>query len=182
MNLLAVGAALGLMNAIFEWGWGHSLFGISATAPVEVFVPVLLISILFGLSMDYEVFLVSRMHEEWVRTGSNRLAVTLGQAGTGRVITAAAAIMILVFASFALGPSIIIKQFGLGLAGAIIIDAFIIRTVVVPSLMHVFGNANWWLPRWLDRAIPHLNVEGSHAPSAAPAPPEPVTAQPAPDR
>jgi putative drug exporter of the RND superfamily len=183
MNLLSVGAALGLMNAIFEWGWGHSLFGISATAPVEVFVPVLLISILFGLSMDYEVFLVSRMHEEWVWTGSNRMAVTLGQAATGRVITAAAAIMILVFASFALGPSIIIKQFGLGLAGAIIIDAFIIRTVVVPALMHVFGTANWWLPRWLDRAIPHLNVEGSHAPSAAPAPPpEPVTAHPAPDR
>jgi putative drug exporter of the RND superfamily len=117
MNLLSVAAALGLMNAIFVSGWGHSLFGISA----EVFVPVLLISILFGLSMDYEVFLVSRMREEWVRTGDNRLAVTLGQAATGRVITAAAAIMILIFASFALGPSIIIKQFGLGLAGAIII-------------------------------------------------------------
>jgi RND superfamily putative drug exporter len=161
MNLLSVGAALGLMNAVFSWGWGHSLFGISTTAPVEVFVPVLLISILFGLSMDYEVFLVSRMHEEWIRTGDNHRAVTLGQAATGRVITAAAAIMILIFASFALGPSIVIKQFGLGLAGAIIIDAFLIRTMVVPALMHLSGNANWWLPRWLDRAIPHLNVEGS---------------------
>jgi RND superfamily putative drug exporter len=177
MNLLAVAAALGLMNAIFAWGWGHSLFGISATAPVEVFVPVLLISILFGLSMDYEVFLVSRIREEWARTGDNRLAVTRGQAATGKVITAAATIMILVFASFALGPSIIIKQFGLGLAGAIIIDAFIIRTALVPALMHLTGNANWWLPRWLDRLIPHLNVEGAHpAPALVPAPARPRTA------
>ncbi|HVW81109.1 MAG TPA: MMPL family transporter [Mycobacteriales bacterium] len=166
MNLLSVGAALGLMNAVFEWGWGKSLFGISAKAPVEVFVPVLMVSILFGLSMDYEVFLVSRMHEEWVARRDNRAAVTVGQAATGRVITAAAAIMILVFASFALGPSVVIKQFGLGLAGAIIIDAFIVRTVLVPALMHVFGEANWWLPRWLDRLIPQLNVEGSDAPVA----------------
>lgn len=166
MNLLSVGAALGLMNVIFEWGWGRSLFAIPATAPVEVFVPVLMISILFGLSMDYEVFLVSRIHEEWVRTRDNRLAVTLGQAATGRVITAAALIMILVFASFALGPSVIIKQFGLGLAGAIIIDAFIVRTILVPSLMHLFGNANWWLPRRLDRIIPQLNVEGADTATA----------------
>jgi RND superfamily putative drug exporter len=132
---------------------------------------VLLISILFGLSMDYEVFLVSRVREEWARTGDNRLAVTRGQAATGRVITAAATIMILVFASFALGPSIVIKQFGLGLAGAIIIDAFIIRTVLVPALMHLSGNANWWLPQWLDRLIPHLNVEGAHNPAPAPVKP-----------
>jgi RND superfamily putative drug exporter len=159
MNLLSIGASLGIMNAIFEWGWGHSLFGISGTAPVEVFVPVLLFSILFGLSMDYEVFLVSRMHEEWLLNDDNRMAVTLGQAETGRVITAAAAIMILVFASFVLGGIIIIKQFGIGLAGAIFIDAFIVRTVLVPSLMHLFGKANWWLPGWLDRVIPHLSVE-----------------------
>jgi RND superfamily putative drug exporter len=161
MNLLSVGAALGLMNVVFEWGWGQSLFGISAKAPVEVFVPVLMVSILFGLSMDYEVFLVSRMHEEWVARRDNREAVTVGQAATGRVITAAAAIMILIFASFALGPNVVIKQFGLGLAGAIIIDAFIVRTILVPALMHLFGDANWWLPRWLDRALPQLNVEGS---------------------
>ena len=159
MNLLSIGASLGIMNAIFEWGWGHSLFGISGTAPVEVFVPVLLFSILFGLSMDYEVFLVSRMHEEWLLNDDNRVAVTLGQAETGRVITAAAAIMILVFASFVLGGIVIIKQFGIGLAGAIFIDAFIVRTVLVPSLMHLFGKANWWLPGWLDRVIPHLSVE-----------------------
>jgi RND superfamily putative drug exporter len=163
MNLLSVGASLGIMNAIFEWGWGHALFGISSKAPVEVFVPVILISILFGLSMDYEVFLVSRMREEWVRKHDNSSAVTLGQAGTGRVITAAALIMILVFASFAFGSSVVIKQFGIGLAGAILIDAFIVRTVLVPSLMHLFGKANWWLPSWLDRVIPHLNVEGADA-------------------
>ncbi|MGH3378755.1 MAG: MMPL family transporter, partial [Actinoallomurus sp.] len=180
MNLLSVAAALGVMNAVFEWGWGHSLFRISAKAPVEVFIPVLLISILFGLSMDYMVFLVSRMREEWARTPDNDLAVTRGQAATGRVITAAAAIMILVFASFALGDNVIIKQFGLGLAGAILIDAFIIRTVLVPALMHLTGNANWWLPARLSRIIPNFNVEGADTTVSAPPPAEPVTASPAP--
>jgi RND superfamily putative drug exporter len=176
MNLLSVAAALGVMNAVFEWGWGKSLLSIHATAPVEVFVPVLMISILFGLSMDYEVFLVSRMHEEWVRTGDNRRAVTVGQAATGRVITAAALIMILVFGSFALGDSVVIKQFGLGLAAAILIDAFIVRTVLVPALMHLFGRGNWWLPDWLDRILPQLNVEGADK-AIPPAPaPEPVGA------
>jgi putative drug exporter of the RND superfamily len=168
MNLLSVAAALGVMNAVFEWGWGHSLFSIPAKAPVEVFVPVLLISILFGLSMDYQVFLVSRIHEEWAHKRDNNLAVTRGQAATGRVITAAATIMILVFGSFALGSNVIIKQFGIGLAAAIFIDAFVVRTVLVPALMHMFGNANWWLPTWLDRAIPQLNVEGAAAPPAEP--------------
>ena len=167
MNLLSVGAALGIMNAVFSWGWGHSLFGISGTAPVEVFVPVLMFSILFGLSMDYEVFLVSRMHEQWLVGHDNRAAVTFGQAETGRVITAAAAIMILVFASFVFGGSIVIKQFGIGLAGAIVIDAFIVRTVLVPSLMHLLGKANWWLPGWLDRAVPHLSVEAGDIPEPA---------------
>lgn len=175
MNLLSAGAALGVMNAVFEWGWGHSLFRISAKAPIEVFVPVLLISILFGLSMDYEVFLVSRIHEEWAHGRNNHDAVTVGQAATGRAITAAAAIMILVFASFALGDSVVIKQFGLGLAGAILIDAFIVRTVLVPSLMHLFGNANWWLPNWLDRALPHLNIEGADRPISVPVEPVPVS-------
>jgi putative drug exporter of the RND superfamily len=159
MNLLSVGAALGIMNAVFEWGWGHSLLGVSRTGPVEVFIPVIMFSVLFGLSMDYEVFLVSRMQEEWVVSHDNRLAVTKGQTETGRVITAAALIMILVFLSFLLGGNIIIQQFGIGLAGAIIIDAFIVRTVLVPSLMHMMGNANWWLPTWLDRVLPHVNIE-----------------------
>jgi RND superfamily putative drug exporter len=120
-------------------------------------------SVLFGLSMDYEVFLVSRMQEEWVVTHDNRLAVTKGQTETGRVITAAALIMILVFLSFLLGGNIIIQQFGIGLAGAIIIDAFIVRTVLVPSLMHMMGKANWWLPAWLDRLLPHVNIEDPEA-------------------
>ena len=170
MNLLSVGAALGILNAVFEWGWGDSFFRIPAKAPVEVFLPVMLISILFGLSMDYEVFLVSRMREEWVRRRDPAGAVTIGQAATGRVITAAAAIMILVFASFALGANAVIKQFGIGLAGAILIDAFVIRTVLVPALMHLFGRANWWLPGWLDRVIPQLNVEGRTPDAGGPRP------------
>ncbi|HET6874214.1 MAG TPA: MMPL family transporter, partial [Acidimicrobiales bacterium] len=173
MNLLSVGAALGILNAVFEWGYGDSFFRIAATAPVQVFLPVMLISILFGLSMDYEVFLVSRMREEWVRRRDSGAAVRVGQASTGRVITAAAAIMILVFTSFALGDSVVIKQFGIGLAGAILVDAFIVRTVLVPSVMHLFGDANWWLPGWLDRILPHLNVEGVDAdpePEVRPAP------------
>jgi RND superfamily putative drug exporter len=161
MNLLSVGAALGIMNAVFEWGWGASLFGITKTLPVEVFIPSIMFSILFGLSMDYEVFLVSRMHEEWLRTGDNRTAVTQGQTETGRVITAAALIMVLVFLSFLLGGNSIIDQFGIGLSGAILIDAFIVRTVLVPALMHLNGPVNWWLPGWLDRALPQVNVEGT---------------------
>jgi putative drug exporter of the RND superfamily len=164
MNLLSVGAALGVMTAVFEWGWGRSLLGFNGSVPVEVFIPVIMFSVLFGLSMDYEVFLVSRMYEEWHRSKDNRRAVTLGQAETGRVITAAAIIMILVFLSFLLGGSVIIQEFGIGLAAAIIIDAFVVRTVLVPSLMHVFGRANWWLPPWLDRRLPHLNVEASDPP------------------
>jgi putative drug exporter of the RND superfamily len=169
MNLLSVGAALGVMNAVFSWGWGSSFLGNWGAAPVEVFLPVLVFSVLFGLSMDYEVFLVSRMQEEWLRTGDNRLAVTTGQAATGRVITAAASIMVLVFLSFALDDSVIIQQFGVGLAAAVIVDAFVVRTVVVPALMHLCGRANWCLPGWLDRRLPTLHIESeptSPAPSA----------------
>ncbi len=166
MNLLSVGAALGVMNAVFGWGWGSSILGFSGTAPVAVFLPVIMFSVLFGLSMDYEVFLVSRIHEQWMRTGDNRLAVTTGQAVTGRVITAAASIMILVFLSFLFGQTIIIQQFGIGLAAAILIDAFVVRTILVPALMHLCGRANWWLPGWLDRRLPHLAVD---VPDAAPA-------------
>jgi RND superfamily putative drug exporter len=174
MNLLSVGAALGVLNAVFDWGWGHSLIGVSGDNPVEVFLPVLLFSILFGLSMDYQVFLVSRMHEQWLLTRDNRDSVTLGQAETGRVITAAATIMILVFVSFVFGGSIVIKQFGLGLAAAVLLDAFIVRTVLVPALMHLFGNANWWLPRWLDRIVPQLSLEAEEDPDAASQPAIPV--------
>jgi putative drug exporter of the RND superfamily len=123
-------------------------------------------SVLFGLSTDYEVFLVSRIHERWIATGDNRVAVTTGQAVTGRVITAAASIMILVFLSFLFGQSIVIQQFGIGLAAAITIDALVGRTTLVPALMHLCGRANWWLPGWLDRRLPHLAVD---VPDAAPA-------------
>ncbi len=160
MNLLAVGASFGLVVAVFQWGWGSSLIG-SGTGPIESYLPIIMIAILFGLSMDYQVFLVSRMHEEWVNTNDNETAIVHGQANTGRVISAAALIMICVFFSFAFGGERIIAEFGIGLGGAVMLDAFILRTVLVPSMMHFIGKANWWMPRWLDRVVPHLAVEAS---------------------
>ncbi len=160
MNLLATGASFGLVVAVFQWGWGSSLIG-AGTGPVETFLPVIMIAILFGLSMDYQVFLVSRMHEEWLNTGSNQEAINRGQANTGRVISAAALIMISVFSSFAFGGQRIIAEFGIGLGGAVLMDAFILRTVLVPSLMHFFGKANWWMPKWLERVVPHVAVEAT---------------------
>lgn len=160
MNLLSALASFGLVVAFFQWGWGSEAFGLGAAGPVEAFLPVIMISILFGLSMDYQVFLVSRMHEEWVHTRDNTRAVIVGQAQTGRVITAAATIMIAVFGAFVLaGGERAVAMFGIGLASAVAIDAFILRTMLVPALMHLFGNANWWLPSWLDRILPHLSVE-----------------------
>jgi len=158
MNLLAVAASFGLVVAVFQWGWGSSLIG-SGTGPIESYLPIIMIAILFGLSMDYQVFLVSRMHEEWTHTGDNEQAIVRGQANTGRVITAAALIMICVFFSFAFGGQRIIAEFGIGLGGAVLIDAFILRTVLVPALMHYFGKANWWIPKWLDRIIPNVALE-----------------------
>ena len=160
MNLLAAGASFGLVVMVFQWGWGSSLIG-AGTGPIESFLPIIMIAILFGLSMDYQVFLVSRMHEEWLNTNDNEEAITRGQANTGRVITAAALIMICVFSSFAFGGQRVIAEFGIGLAGAVLLDAFILRTVLVPSLMHYMGRANWWMPRWLDRITPHVAVEAT---------------------
>ena len=162
MNLLAVAASFGLVVAVFQWGWGNALIG-SGTGPIESYLPIVMIAILFGLSMDYQVFLVSRMHEEWVNTNDNEKAIIHGQANTGRVITAAALIMVCVFFSFAVGGERIIAEFGIGLGGAVLMDAFILRTVLVPSLMHFFGKANWWMPKWLDRVVPHVAVEASDA-------------------
>jgi len=159
MNLLSIGAAFGLIVAVFQWGWGASLIGIDGTGPIISFFPIFLFAIIFGLSMDYEVFLMSRIHEEWERDRDATLAVTRGLALTGRVITAAAAIMVTVFLSFMLGEDRIIKLFGLGLAAAIFIDAVIIRSVLVPALMQLFGERAWWLPSWLDRILPRLHVE-----------------------
>ncbi|MBI3647600.1 MAG: MMPL family transporter [Actinobacteria bacterium] len=159
MNLLSIAAAFGVLTAVFQWGWLGGLFGVNRTGPVEAFLPVMLFAILFGLSMDYEVFLVMRIHEEWLRGGDNKEAVKRGLAATGRTITAAAVIMVVVFGSFILGGQRIIKEFGLGLAAAILVDAVIIRTALVPSLMLLMGRANWWFPKWLDRILPHVHVD-----------------------
>jgi putative drug exporter of the RND superfamily len=159
MNLLAAGGAFGLSVMIFQWGWLSDSLGAGPGAPIDAWIPVMLFAILFGLSMDYQVFLVSRMHEEWVRSKDNRRAVTLGQGETGGIITAAALIMIAVFLGFLLTPGRPIKIFGFGLASAVFLDAFILRTMLVPSLMHIFGKANWYFPRWLDRITPRVSVE-----------------------
>jgi RND superfamily putative drug exporter len=158
MNLLSIAAAYGVVVAVFQWGWFGGLLGIKGTGPIEPFVPMMLFAIVFGLSMDYEVFLLSRVREEYDRTGDNGLAVADGLAATARVITAAAAIMICVFASFVLGDLRIIKLFGLGLAFAILIDATLVRIVLVPATMELLGDRNWWFPRWLEW-VPKVHVE-----------------------
>jgi RND superfamily putative drug exporter len=159
MNLISIAAAFGIVTAVFQWGWLGAVFGVYRPGPVEAFLPVMLFAILFGLSMDYEVFLVMRIHEEWLRTGDNRVAVRRGLSATGGTITAAAAIMIVVFGSFILGGQRVIKEFGVGLAAAIFVDAVIIRTALVPALMLLMDKANWWFPRWLDRVLPRIHVE-----------------------
>ena len=160
VNLLSVAASYGVIVAVFQWGWLGGFFGIGATAPIDPWIPLMMFTILFGLSMDYEVFLLSRIGEEWRRSGDNSMAVADGLAKTARVITAAAAIMICVFGSFVFGdPLHVLKVFGLGLASAILIDATLVRMVLVPSIMELLGPANWWMPRWLDRAVPTLGAE-----------------------
>jgi RND superfamily putative drug exporter len=163
MNLLSIGAAFGILVAVFQWGWAGSLFGVNRPGPIEAFLPVMLFAILFGLSMDYQVFLVTRIHEEWLKTGDNSLAVRNGLAGTGKTITAAALIMILVFGSFILGGERVIKEFGLGLAAGILVDALIIRMAIVPSVLTLTGRANWWFPGWLDRMLPNVGFEPADA-------------------
>ncbi len=158
MNLLSIGAAYGVVVAVFQWGWLSGPLGIEGTGPIEPFVPMMLFAIVFGLSMDYEVFLLSRIREEYDRTGDNALAVADGLAATARVITAAAAIMICVFGSFVLGDLRVIKLFGLGLAVAIFIDATIVRVLLVPATMELLGKTNWWFPKWLEW-VPQLHVE-----------------------
>ena len=159
MNMLSIGAAYGVSVAVFQWGWFGSVLGIEP-APVEPFIPIMLFAVLFGLSMDYEVFLLSRMKEEYERTGDSVNSVADGLAATARVITAAAAIMVVVFGSFVLEDNRVVKLFGMGLATAIAIDATLVRMLIVPSTMELLGARNWWLPRWLDRIIPNLRIEG----------------------
>ena len=161
LNIFSIGAAFGILVAVFQWGWLGSLLGVNSTGPVESFLPVMLFAIVFGLSMDYQVFLVSRIHEEWVKSGDNKLAVRNGLATTGKTITAAALIMILVFGSFILGGERVIKEFGLGLAGGILVDAVVIRMAIVPSVMILMGKSNWWFPRWLDRILPNIGIDQS---------------------
>ena len=160
MNLLSIGAAYGLVVAVFQWGWGADVVGIGREGPIEAFLPMMMFAILFGLSMDYEVFLLSRIKEEYDRTGDNGLAVADGLSATARVITAAALIMVTVFGSFIFTDDRIVKMFGLGLAAAILIDATIVRMVLVPATMELLGKANWWFPRWLSW-LPVIHVEGS---------------------
>jgi RND superfamily putative drug exporter len=164
MNLLSVGAALGVVTAVFQNGFGASLLGIDKTGPIVAFLPVLMFPILFGLSMDYEVFLVSRIYEEWRHRRDTREAVTHGLAATGRTITAAAAIMVLVFGAFVLGGQRVIELFGVGLAGAVFLDALIVRSVIVPAVMLMLGDANWALPGWLDRLLPRPRIEAERRP------------------
>ncbi len=172
MNLLSIGAAYGIVVALFQWGWLSDLTNVEP-APIEPWVPMMLFAIVFGLSMDYEVFLLSRVREEWHRTGDSRTSVADGLAATAKVITAAAAIMVFVFGTFILENERTVKLMGTGLAAAILLDATIVRMLLVPATMELLGDRNWWLPRWLDRILPNIDVEG-HA--------EPVVAEPEPER
>jgi RND superfamily putative drug exporter len=178
MNLLSIGAAYGVVVAVFQWGWAKGLVGIETTMPVNPLVPLIMFAILFGLSMDYEVFLLSRVREEFLKHGDSHRAVVDGLGSTARVITSAALIMISVFGAFILDLDVVAKMFGLGLATAVLIDATLVRMVLVPATMSLLGKANWWLPAWLDRILPDLDLEGG-APEPAI---EPVPdAEPEPD-
>jgi RND superfamily putative drug exporter len=161
MNLLSIGAAYGVVVAVYQWGWAGDVFGVAKTGPIEAWAPVFLFAVVFGLSMDYEVFLLSRIKEEYDRTGDNATAVADGVAVTARVITAAALIMVCVFGSFVFGPERALQLFGLGLAVAVLVDATIVRLVLVPATMELLGDRNWWIPRWLDRILPRVHIEGS---------------------
>ena len=160
MNLLSVAAAYGVVALVLQGGWAGQLVGVDTETPLPAFVPVLMFAVLFGLSMDYEVFLVSRMREAWMRTHDNGRAIVEGLAGTGRVITAAAAIMVAVFAAFIPSPDLVLKVIGVGMASAIFIDATVVRMLLVPAVMHLLGRRNWWMPAWMDRFVPQLHIEG----------------------
>ncbi|MFJ3303853.1 MMPL family transporter [Streptomyces sp. NPDC086549] len=172
LNLLSIGAAYGIMVAVFQWGWGAALIGLEATVPIVSFIPMFLFAILFGLSMDYEVFLLSRVREEYLRTGDNGTAIVEGVSRTARIITSAALIMVAVFLSFAVAEDPSTKMFGLGLATAIFIDATVVRMVLVPATMTLLGRTNWWLPKWLDRMLPRgpVGTDDTDAESTGEAP------------
>jgi RND superfamily putative drug exporter len=160
MNLLSVAAAYGVTAFFLEGGWAGGLIGIDEPAPIAAYLPMIMFALLFGLSMDYEVFLISRTREAWVRTRDNDRAVLAGLAGTGRVITAAAAIMVAVFAAMVALPNVMMKSFGIGMVAAIVVDATLVRMLLVPAVMQLLGRRNWWVPGALDRRLPQLHVEG----------------------
>jgi RND superfamily putative drug exporter len=160
MNLLSVAAAYGATVAVFQWGWAKGLVGLESTVPIVPFVPMMMFAVLFGLSMDYQVFLLTRVREEYIRTGDTRQGVVCGLARTARVITSAALIMIFVFGAFVLNPTPEVKMFGLGLAFAVLVDATIVRMLLVPAIMEILGDANWWFPKWL-RFLPRLDIDSS---------------------
>ena len=161
MNVLSIGAAYGVLTALFQWGWLHGAIGLDSAVPIVSYVPLFMFAILFGLSMDYEVFLVSQIEEHVHEGQSNRDSVVSGLVTSGRVITAAATIMVFVFGSFVLNGDPTVKQFGVGLAVAVILDATVVRCLLVPALMVMVGKANWYLPRWVDRWLPHISIEGA---------------------
>ena len=165
LNLLGVGAAYGVLVIVFQWGWGAGLIGLESTVPIVSLLPMFMFAILFGLSMDYEVFLLSRVREEYLISGDNRQSIIRGISSTARVITSAALIMISVFLGFVLGDDPATKMFGLGLAIAIFIDATLVRMILVPATMSLLGDANWWLPRWLDHRLP--SIDGAASPADA---------------
>jgi putative drug exporter of the RND superfamily len=173
LNVLSICAAYGVVVAVFQWGWLKGLFGLETTVPIVSFVPMMMFAILFGLSMDYEVFLLSRIREEYQTTRDNHFSVVDGLTHTAKVITSAAAIMVSVFASFLLVDDPTVKMIGLGLAVAVLVDASLIRMVLVPATMALLGDTNWWLPHWLDRILPHLDIEGTSVPPVAERPPHP---------
>jgi RND superfamily putative drug exporter len=172
MNLLSIGAAYGVVVAVFQWGWFAAAFGIHDSYRIASPLPVIFFAVLFGLSMDYEVFLVSRIRESYEATGDTTEAVARGLASTGRVVTSGALIMVLVFMSFVTNPSPFVMMIGVGLATAVALDATVVRMVLVPATMALLGRANWWLPGWLDRVLPHVSLDG---PTAAGSPATPVT-------
>ncbi|WP_198035159.1 MMPL family transporter [Streptacidiphilus rugosus] len=169
LNLLSIGAAYGVVVAVFQWGWGGSFLGVAEKVPVESYVPMMMFAIVFGLSMDYEVFLLARIREAWLHGGDNGASVATGLAATARVITCAALIMTSVFLAFMLSTNVVVKMLALGLGVSVIIDATVVRLLLVPATMYLLGNANWWIPAWLDRLLPHLDPEGTagEAPSSA---------------
>jgi RND superfamily putative drug exporter len=176
LNILSIGAAYGVIVAIFEWGWAKGAIGLSSTLPIPAYVPMLVFCIVFGLSMDYEVFLLSRVHEAWIATGDAHRSVAIGIGSTARVITTAAAIMVTVFASFILNDQIAVKMLAIGMAFAVFIDASLVRMILVPAIMSLLGAKAWWMPRWLEPILPQLHLEGSELAATA----GPGAAQPSP--